>query len=76
MVGDGWKTSIWNDPWVPGLPQCRVKNTIREEGEGVPQRVSELISSGRWNVKVLQRLFSSDECDAIQRIPLPKYILH
>lgn len=56
-----------------GLPQCRVKESTLAEDEGVPQKVSELMMSRMWNVEVLQKLFSPDECDAIQCIPLPKF---
>ena len=73
VVGDGTNTNIWHDPWVPGLPNCRVKPRGREVGESDPQRVSELMENGGWKVEVLNNLFSSTESMAIQSIPLPKY---
>lgn len=65
IVGDGKNTNIWYDPWVPGLPNCRVKHRFREDGEGEPQKVSELVSNGSWRVETLNRLFSPVESTAI-----------
>ena len=72
----GGNTSIWHDPWVPGLPQCRVKHRVRGDVEDEPQKVSELVSTGSWKVETLNRLFSPVESNTIQSIPLSRSIIN
>ena len=70
VVGNGNGVNIWEDPWVPKLPKFRIISTGSRTEEG-PQRVSELMRNGEWNVALLNQYFSSWEIEAIRSIPIP-----
>ena len=69
VVGNGLGVNIWEDPWVPRLPQYRIYSQGGRNEDG-PQMVSDLIQNWEWNVEMLNRLFSSREVEAIRSIPI------
>lgn len=73
VIGDGRTTNMWHDPWVPGLPECRVQRGVREGVMSEYRGVHELMLDGHWNVELLDEVFNGEESRAIQRIPLPRH---
>lgn len=69
VIGDWHDTSIWSDPWVPRLHDCRVKG---REMDGY-YLVSDLMENGEWKQGVLEVMFNSWDVQAIQQIPVPIY---
>jgi len=69
-VGNGNKINIWKDNWLPGHSNpkfCSPINTLSESAT-----VSELIDFDlmRWNVNVIQQVFSPYEAGIISSMPL------
>lgn len=69
VVGSGLSVEIWNDPWVPDLPQFKPQRNGEGEEEG-PRMVSDLVINRGWNLELLNRTFSAWEVKAIIKIPV------
>ena len=69
VVGSGLSVEIWNDPWVPDLPQFKPQRNGEGEEEG-PRMVSDLVINRGWNLELLNRTFSAWEVQAIIKIPV------
>ncbi|XP_019103699.1 uncharacterized mitochondrial protein AtMg00310-like [Beta vulgaris subsp. vulgaris] len=69
VVGGGLLISVWRDPWIRGLPHFK---PLPRRGctEELPQKVSDLMNNGQWDVSTLQEVFSTWERREIQRIPV------
>ncbi|GER55631.1 ribonuclease H-like superfamily protein [Striga asiatica] len=67
-VKDGKPIKVWEDPWVPTLPNFRLKTPLG--GCRNLMKVSELMdNTGRgWNHDLLQTLFNSQEVGEIRKI--------
>lgn len=67
VVGSGHEVNIWEDSWVPRLPQFHIfcYGACEEDG---PQVVSDLMVGREWNVELLNQLFTSWEVEAIRSI--------
>ena len=72
VVGEGRSIDVWKDPWIPKLPNFKLI-TSRSNQEDLPQMVSDLIENGRWNVALLNNIFTRWERDEIKSIPLSMY---
>ena len=70
VVGQGHDVHIWEDLWIPSLPNFRPSSAGSVDMEG-PHKVSELIHNQGWNETMLHNLFPPWEVEAIMRIPLP-----
>ncbi|OVA17360.1 hypothetical protein BVC80_1837g170 [Macleaya cordata] len=70
-IGNGQQAKIWDDPWVPTLPDFRVDGTAH--GMGLVNRVSQLIcyDSQSWNKELINQCFTPREVLAILSIRLP-----
>ncbi|KAL4308866.1 hypothetical protein GQ457_01G015730 [Hibiscus cannabinus] len=70
-IGSGCKVNIWNDSWLPGPGDGRVK---RDSININYIHVSDLIHgpSATWRVDVLQALFDEEQVDTICSIPLSR----
>lgn len=69
VIGDGRDTSIWGEPWIPSLHDCRLQS---REVDGY-YRVCGLMENGAWKQGVLKENFNSWEVQAINQIPVPMY---
>ncbi|XP_043717635.1 uncharacterized protein LOC122665544 [Telopea speciosissima] len=69
-VGNGEKIRIWEDRWVPSLPNGRLQS-LEPEGCSLIV-VADLIDQDNrsWNVNLLHSLFSASDVAAILKIPL------
>lgn len=73
-VGGGTDISIWQDPWIPSIPNF--KPSPRENldiDEGIT-KVSDLFIGQDhqiWDIAKIQRLFDDASVNAILRIQLP-----
>ncbi|KAL4271646.1 hypothetical protein GQ457_13G013030 [Hibiscus cannabinus] len=61
---------IWEDKWVPSLPNFKI-SSLRPDGTGI-YLVKQLInrSETSWNIPLLHSLFSRQEVRAIVQIPV------
>ncbi|GMI71693.1 hypothetical protein like AT4G29090 [Hibiscus trionum] len=68
-IGDGRSVNIWNDVWVPGLPNGRiVVDSISTQFSWVADLIDE---QGRtWKEDVIRLLFTHDQAEQILKIPL------
>ena len=70
LVGSGVSILVWNDPWIPGLP-----NFCPHPSDGLLDQqclsVSQLMNLDKsgWDLDVLKSLFESDSMRAILNIP-------
>lgn len=70
IVGLGANVAIWDDPWIPSLPNFRAFGPdVRTDDS--PRVVRELMKDGQWSEEKLNHLFSQWEIVAIRSIPLP-----
>uniref|UniRef100_A0A803P423 RNase H type-1 domain-containing protein n=1 Tax=Cannabis sativa TaxID=3483 RepID=A0A803P423_CANSA len=68
-IGDGKRTSIWIDPWVPQLTKC--PTPMLDATHGVPW-VSQFIDENfRWKVDMVREWFDREDAKEILNIPLP-----
>lgn len=58
VVGSGHEVNIWEDPWVPRLPQFHIFSHGARNDDG-PHVVSDLMVDREWNVELLNQLFTS-----------------
>ena len=68
QVGDGKFINIWEDRWIPGSGDGKVKT--RRAGDVELQEVSELIKEGVWDKELITKVFDKDEGKQILSIPL------
>ncbi|KAF7809749.1 retrotransposon protein, putative, unclassified [Senna tora] len=68
-IGNGETTSIWHDPWIPGV-QADTLNPLYENGWR-PERVCELIDTNAtgWDVIKLWAVFDTRNCEKIISVP-------
>ncbi|KAF8388967.1 hypothetical protein HHK36_025651 [Tetracentron sinense] len=73
QVGNGRSINIWEDPWVPTLPNFRISSL--KPLVNISSIVASLRQSGEgsWNMDRLRELFSDEEVEAIQKIPISQY---
>lgn len=67
-VGNGERTNVWWDCWVPGLEGGRIRS--QEPGGCEVQKVAQLIKDARWDVDLLYQLFDEREVEEILKIPI------
>lgn len=69
-VGNGSTTRIWKDRWLPTSNTCRVSSPIAVLNSDATVR--ELIDEDLkwWNVPFLETIFTKEEAQLIQTIPL------
>jgi hypothetical protein len=69
-IGDGKDTRIWGDKWVPIPSTFAIHSAPRELNKDA--KVAELIDIDRhkWNIDLLEKLFLSEEVDAILKVPI------
>ncbi|KAF5469211.1 hypothetical protein F2P56_013300, partial [Juglans regia] len=78
QINNGTATRVWSDPWLPSLhppiPSPQIPGTYHYPD----LRVAELTLENprRWNMLLLNTLFSSKTIAAIQRIRLSQYQFH
>ncbi|KAL4333862.1 hypothetical protein GQ457_07G011430 [Hibiscus cannabinus] len=70
-IGSGASINIWNEPWLPGWGDNRVRN---HDNDIRYTNVSNLIdqSSKQWRYEVIRELFDDDYVARICSIPLPR----
>lgn len=67
-MGDGKSINIWDNRWIPGTEDGKVKT---RRGEGIElQKVSDLIKGGMWDKEVIAQVFDREEGRKILSIPL------
>ncbi|KAF7836704.1 ribonuclease H [Senna tora] len=68
-IGNGESTSIWNDPWIPGV-QAGVLTPVYET-DWRPKYVCELIDAdlNQWDITKLWALFDTNTCQKIMSVP-------
>uniref|UniRef100_A0A803N1L4 Reverse transcriptase zinc-binding domain-containing protein n=1 Tax=Chenopodium quinoa TaxID=63459 RepID=A0A803N1L4_CHEQI len=64
LIGDGYATRIWNDPWIPTLPGFKVIPKQVEEMNEL-NYVRDLWSDRKWNLQLLNERFLSWEVQEI-----------
>jgi hypothetical protein len=71
-IGNGEKTYIWGEKWVPLSSSYSIQSPPKHGYEGA--RVSDLIDKdlGWWDMDVLGNLFREEEVRAIKSIPLSR----
>jgi hypothetical protein len=69
-VGNGEKIRIWKDKWLPSPSTFRVLSPLISLGPN--ETVSKLIDvqSKWWNIPLLESLFTKEEANLIQSIPI------
>ena len=67
-IGDGPSVNIWKNKWLIGSEKGIV--TTRRPTNCHLENVSDLIEEGRWKKETLQQLFSKNEAELIENIPL------
>ncbi|XP_027086455.2 uncharacterized protein [Coffea arabica] len=66
-VGDGESIKIWEDRWLPGVEDGRIRSPRKADSK--IQRVSELIKEGKWDRELLRQEF--EEMDRLQILKIP-----
>jgi hypothetical protein len=70
LVGSGDSILVWNEPWIPGLPDF--KHVPKASLDIIPcLTVAQLMNEAKsqWNQNMLSSLFDQDTILAIQNIP-------
>ncbi|XP_071924774.1 uncharacterized protein [Coffea arabica] len=67
-IGNGKKTNIWNDQWIPNNHQWKPVTPKPEECQ--LDKVANLISSRRWNKPLIFKTFCKVDADNILKIPI------
>ncbi|GMI85638.1 hypothetical protein like AT4G29090 [Hibiscus trionum] len=68
IIGDGKSVNIWNDSWVPGLPDGRIMvDSISTQFTTVSDLIDE---QGLWKEGVIRMLFSPIQADQILKVLL------
>ncbi|KAL4363103.1 hypothetical protein GQ457_04G005480 [Hibiscus cannabinus] len=69
-LGNGKKISIWEDRWIPSLPNFKTQ-TVRSDNHDF-FLASHLINQDRreWKINELKSIFPRDEAKAISAIPI------
>uniref|UniRef100_A0A803QJL6 Reverse transcriptase domain-containing protein n=1 Tax=Cannabis sativa TaxID=3483 RepID=A0A803QJL6_CANSA len=68
-IGNGEKTSIWFDPWVPASNRTPVP--LKDVSHGVAWVKQFLTSTNRWKVDMVREWFREEDVKAILNIDLP-----
>ena len=70
-VGDGRSIKIWNEKWIPSLPNFMTSATGDVRGVVM---VNDLIDAHtrQWNADLIANIFRIDEVDYIRAIPLSR----
>lgn len=70
-IGNGYSTSIWDDPWLPDDRSFKVL-TPRPPGLFYPMQVVHLINqdSGTWNKELIQEILWPIDCVKILTTPI------
>lgn len=68
----GATTRIDGDMWLPKLPR-KCASPRAQEGGGMPERVSDLIVEGCWNLSMIKEVLNQVKADEILSIPLPRF---
>lgn len=72
QIGSGHSISVWNDPWIPSNPMCKlVKSGQIAINEHMV--VTELIKDGQWNIDPIIHAIDSASAQNIRAIPLPSH---
>ena len=70
LVGSGDSILVWNEPWIPGLPDFKL--VPKASLDIIPcLTVAQLMNEAKshWNQNILSSLFDQDTILAIQNIP-------
>ncbi|XP_027174775.1 uncharacterized protein LOC113774437 [Coffea eugenioides] len=67
-IGNGRKTSIWNDQWI--LSNGKGKPVTAKSQGGKLDKVADLISNFRWNRTLIFKTFCKEDADNILKIPI------
>lgn len=72
LIGNGMDVRIWEDPWVPSLPDFKPKPWDTYFGVERPLTVAELIDkdTGQWDRALVWSLFTPETAEAILKIHL------
>ncbi|XP_060959111.1 uncharacterized protein LOC133030391 [Cannabis sativa] len=68
-IGNGEKTSIWFDPWVP-TPN-RTPTPLKDVSHGVAWVEQFILRNNRWNSQMVREWFNPTDAAAILNIDLP-----
>ncbi|KAM6563873.1 hypothetical protein CsatB_023871 [Cannabis sativa] len=68
-IGNGAKTSIWFDPWVPS--SNRTPTPLKDVSHGIAWVKQFVLSNNRWNAQMIKEWFSPVDASAILNIDLP-----
>nr|XP_027065280.1 uncharacterized protein LOC113691366 [Coffea arabica] len=67
-IGNGRKTNIWEDRWIPDTLDGRV--TTPRNSDNALQQVHELICQKRWNRNLVFKHFNKKDAETILTIPV------
>lgn len=75
QINNGATTFVWKDPWIPSMSPPLPIPSSSEILKDSTLRVSELMleEPRRWNIMLLQALFSEETAKEIEKIPLALY---
>lgn len=68
-IGDGKDVRIWEDPWIPDLPNFKLTAMPLNLDLSV-WFVEDIIENGRWKLDGISTLLTDDEREAILSIPI------
>ena len=67
-VGNGRTVDIWQDNWIQGIEEGRIKT--RRDPQCTLRKVDELIADGDSNQEILNHWFIAEDVQKINAIPL------
>lgn len=72
LVGDGQDIRVWDDPWIPSIPNFK-PSPLSAPSESSSMLVKELIDedTGRWDRCKVRRLCHLDSAEVIFQIKIP-----
>lgn len=78
QINNGYNTKVWAYPWIPSLSPPIPSPLSPLLPQDSPLRLFELTleEPGRWNLLLLQALFSQETVNEIEKIHLAQYQFH